>query len=391
MTVASESFDSLPSGSSRRSQWLLRHSWWTLIPWALLWAAVHFWSHGWSWHFFVTGVHALFSPAGLSVYVHHPELQMGPLAFVAAAPFVLFFPGQAGQLTGILAITALGLVAVREIALIAYGAVSRITMQWFASSLLILIVWAEVAAQTEHFDDALAIVSALIGLRLVRQSHPLAAAIMFGLAVDFKPWALPFGLLLLLAARRSWLPAAGLFVVVVAAAWLPFIVADPRTLEALHFGIRVDRDSTLHLIQPTATVTPGWDRYAQAGAAIVLSLIAIWRRQWAAVFTIVFAVRLLLDPGTKNYYDAGLVVGTALFDLITAVGALPFATMAAMLLVYLPSHVLVGLANVRGIIRTIALVGLLAAVVVVPALTRRAPVAAPRRPSSPAQGERSHP
>jgi len=37
-----------------------------------------------SWHFFPTGATALFGPSGLHLYVDHPELQVGPVAFVVA-------------------------------------------------------------------------------------------------------------------------------------------------------------------------------------------------------------------------------------------------------------------------------------------------------------------
>jgi hypothetical protein len=77
------------------------------------------------------------------------------------------------------------------------------------------------------------------------------------------------------------------------------------------------------------------------------------------VIVLVIAVRLLLDPATKNYYDSGLVVATALFDVI-AVGTVPRLTIAAVVLVYLPSYAMYSEPGIRGVLRT---VGLLAIVV----------------------------
>ncbi len=42
------------------------------------------------------------------------------------------------------------------------------------------------------------------------------SAVVLGLAVDFKPWALPFVAIVLIAPRRQWVPGALVWVAVVA-------------------------------------------------------------------------------------------------------------------------------------------------------------------------------
>ncbi len=352
---------------------ILEHRWLVLGAWLILISALHVPQHGWSWHFVPTGVHALFSPAPLSLYAQHPELQMGPLTFVVAAPFVLLLHGVVGEVAGMLLMLAVGLVIVREVRIISVGRDTEPDLRWFVTALLLLSVWAELAVHWGHLDDALAMLGGVVGLRLVREGHPVGAAIAFGLAVDFKPWALPFAVLLFLAPRRQWAAVATACAVVVCAGWLPFILGDPGTLTALKFGIPVDAASTLHLFDSVARTTPRWDRYAQALIAIVVAAIAIWRRRWASVLLIVVAIRLLLDPATKNYYDAGLTVGTAVFDVAAGVGLLPIVTIGSILLVYVPSYALATQPETRGIVRTIGLVLILATTFLAPMRSNSAP------------------
>ena len=60
-----------------------------------MWAWLQSSSAGLSWHFFVSGSRWLLHGLGLNLYAEHPDLQIGPLAFVVAAP--LTFLGEAAQ------------------------------------------------------------------------------------------------------------------------------------------------------------------------------------------------------------------------------------------------------------------------------------------------------
>ena len=337
------------------------YPWVVLSLWTLLIAVLHSPHHGWSWHYFVTGAHSLFGSAPLSLYAHHPELQMGPLAFVAAAPFVLLVHGTIGEVLAMILMLAIGLAIVREIRMVSFQGDVRKDTRWILSGMLLMAAWAELAVHWGHLDDALALLAAVTAIRLLRTGHTLGAATALALAVDCKPWALPFAILLFWSPKRTWLASGAVWVLVVSAAWLPFLLGDPGTLTAIRFGITVDTASTLHLFDAADRATPRWDRYAQVSIALILAGISMWRHRWANVLVIVIAVRLLLDPGTKNYYDAGLLVGTAVFDIAATAGIVPILTITAIALVYLPSYALAAEPSARGIVRTVGLLLILGA------------------------------
>src|ERR1700732_3587157 len=97
-----------------------RATWTRLVPWAGIaaWTAVWVWwqsnPSGLSWHFFVSGTHLLFGGPGLNLYAEHPELQIGPLAFVVAAPLTVL--GEATQPIALLLMTAAGVACLYLIA-----------------------------------------------------------------------------------------------------------------------------------------------------------------------------------------------------------------------------------------------------------------------------------
>ena len=348
----------------RAADWLIAHPWIILVVWSYGVAAAHLPFHGVSWHYFVTAVHSSFSSHPLSIFALHPELQMGPLTFVVTAPFVLIIPGAAGQFAAMSFMVAIGLLAVREIRLIAADRLDQ--RSWLVSSLLIMAVWTELAIYWGHLDDAFALYFGLLGLRLIRTGHPFGAAVALALSVDFKPWTAPLVALLLLAPPRRWIPLGAVWIALVAIVWLPFFFGDPSTAAALHFGIKVDPASTLHLFGVRDSTTPPWVREAQIFGGFAIAALAIWRRRWASVFLIVIAVRLLLDPGTKNYYDAGLLVGAGVLDVALSRIRVPVASIIAFTLVYLPSHLLQHDPPVRGVIRTVALLALIGIALVWP-------------------------
>ena len=345
--------------------YLLQHSWVVLMLWSLGWALFHVADHGWSWHFLVTGSEALFSSTGLDLYVQHPELQMGPLTFIVGAPFALLPQAAAGEAAGIVFILIIGLLVVRELKGIAAGDTEVSTRLWFVSSLIVMLVWTELAVHWVHLDDALALLCTMVGLRLVRSGRVLMSAVVLGLAVDFKPWALPFAAIVLIAPRRRWVPAALVWVAVVALAWAPFVIAFPDTVHVAGFAIPVDPASTLHVFG-AVDGTPAWCRYAQLLGGLVVAVLAIARGRWASVLLVVIALRMLLDPATKTYYEAGLMVGTAVFDLAWAVSAFPIVTVSAFVAVYLPDYAIANAPMVRGMERTTALLASIAVGLLLP-------------------------
>src|ERR1700710_2585969 len=86
-----------------------------LMAWMGLWIVLRCRQPGWSWHYFATGSRILFSRQALDLYATHSELQIGPLALVAAAPFTLVLHGLVGKAAAILVMSAAGLFVLSEI------------------------------------------------------------------------------------------------------------------------------------------------------------------------------------------------------------------------------------------------------------------------------------
>ena len=308
-------------------------------------------SFGWV----VRGAQALISPDPLALYKNHPALQMGPLSIVVGTPFALVQPQALRLLVVVVALTGSGLLVVREIeALLPHGD-ARGRRRWFLTGLAVVAVWAEVAVRNAHLDDVLVMLLAVLALRLIRSEQVVLAAIVFGLAVDSKPWAVPFAALLLLADRRRRIAALAAFTATVLVAWLPFILT-PGTVAALAgFRIPIAPDSTLALFGLSGG-TPPWCRAAQALLGIVLAVVAVRRSRWPAVLMLVVAARMLLDPATRLYYDSGLVVAAAVCDLTATV---PIATAIAVVGV-LGSATLTSVPVLAAVVRTLALLTIIA-------------------------------
>jgi hypothetical protein len=359
---------------------VLRAPWVSLAVWLIAWTAVEIvlsHTHMYSWHYVMTGARVLRSANWFELYGHHPELQMGPLTFLVAEPFALL-PTELGRVVAAAAMAGLGLLIVREIRLIVPPASREDEVRWFALSAVTLVGWLEVAVRFGHLDDAMALLCALVAVRCARSGRLLLAALLLGLAIDFKPWAVPFAAALLIpAGRRRLLTAILVLVVVVGVVWLPFSALDPGASGALRFTIRVDPASTLHLLGVAGSSTPAWCRPAQFALGAILALVAVRRGRWPALLLIVVAVRLLLDPATQPYYDSGLLIGAVVFDLATASTSRPrrsgAATAIVVLLVYLPSYLITGMPDARGVLRTAGLVALLALAVVLRPRPRHLP------------------
>ena len=83
-----------------------------LAAWTALWFAVVQPHGGFSWHYLRTGGELLYAgtgraDGGLSLYAHHPELQMGPVSFLVAGLFNPFSE-SVGQLLAAALMFALG-------------------------------------------------------------------------------------------------------------------------------------------------------------------------------------------------------------------------------------------------------------------------------------------
>ncbi|MEV0568291.1 hypothetical protein [Dactylosporangium sp. NPDC050588] len=313
-----------------------------LTGWTVGWFVIMAWDGGGSWHFFVQGARALADTddairGGLHTYAAAPMLQFGPVALLAALVTI-----PAGAAGGLLIWQVLGAAAgpailwqIRQIGAATRPGLlrdGRLDRRVAAAAVFVLPVWLFLAVGVAHIDDVLALLFAVLALRTAVSRRPVVTGVLLGLAVDAKPWALPFGcVLLLLGDRRAVLTGAAGMATVIAAAWLPFFLADPGTSNALRFTIANTELSALRVLGVHDARTPPWDRPAQAVLGTVAALLA-WRRgRWPAMVLVAVGARVVLDPGTNKYYIAGVVVGAAIWDVLGSRAAWPWWTASACL------------------------------------------------------------
>ena len=282
-----------------------------------------------SLHYFTEAARLLVTggpTGGLHLYGAHPELQFGPASTLTALPLLLVPPALRPPLVAA-ALTGGGLLALRLL----YDLVphrARSHRRLLLAGVPFLLAWSEVAVHAGHLDDVLAVVAGVVALRLLR-SHPGLAAVALAVAVDAKPWALGFAAMLLVVdrahRRRTWL----IWLVLVAAAWVPFVLADPHTLASAHFTIPNTSASALQALGVHDARTPGWDRPLQLVLGCVLGAVLARRGRPEAVLFVVMATRMALDPSTYNYYTSTLLLGAVAVDLLLLTGRRAWVTPTA--------------------------------------------------------------
>jgi hypothetical protein len=318
------------------------------------WGLLSLWTVGWfinmapgggdAWVFFRTGTAALFGepdwfrpPGGLHLYASHPNLQIGPLAF-AVAEVLRHLGPDSGLVVAEVLLTAAGVPLIAMIENLArtirpelreHPRELRLTV--LVGGGAFMIAWVNLAVGYLHLDDGLALILAVLALRAAVARRPVLAGAWVGLATDAKPWALVFAALLLLLPVRDIWRAALAMVAALAAAWLPFYLADPGTMKAAHYTIRNVPASALRALGVTSAKTPSWDRPTQILLGWALGATAIWRRRWAAVILLGAGARIALDPGVHGYYTAGIMVGALIWDTIGARRAWPVWSLLSIL------------------------------------------------------------
>lgn len=331
---------------------------WQLIVFAMLAsAAAHVRGNGLTWHYVVTGTDELFSAQGLHLYADHPEIQMGPLTLVAVSPLVFLGHSVIARGLGMAVLAAVGLLCLRECERLAGTTLTSARKRTFLiAGLLFAPVWIEIAVHWEHPDDALALLCSLLSLRFALANRHIAAAVILGLAVDFKPWAAALVSIGFILESRKLPRFLGTFALTVTAMWLPFLLGDPHTMRMTTFAISNSPSSVLRVLGVTDAKTPHWCRQAQLIGGAVVSSILVKRGRWAGVLAAAVSVRMFLDPANKNYYTGGLLLGTVLFDIALASTFVPWSTICGFVLVYLPSYVFASLPHIQGILTAIGLV-----------------------------------
>lgn len=307
--------------------------WWYRAPLllcAVVLQVVLYSNSGYSWHFFadsgtlLLGGHppGMSLPGGLHLYANYPQLQFGPLTLVAV---VILMPVTAtgGWMiaTWLMTLAGLAILYLVEYLTRVAGPTGTATSWATVPTMLIgggsfLLSWELLAVHFGHLDDVLALVLLATTAVAVAQRDPILAGIALGLAVDAKPWALACAALLLALPRRTWWRALAVAALAIGLAWLPFVLADPRTLHAASFTIANVPASGLRALGVRTPTTPSWDRLAQIGSGCLLGAIAVLRGRWQAVLALGIGARIALDPSVYTYYTAGLALGLLHWDLV---------------------------------------------------------------------------
>jgi hypothetical protein len=346
--------------------------------WAALWFALVERHGGVSWHFLRTGAQLLFGAptGGLALYANHPELQIGPVSFVAAA---LFTPLQAGtgELVAEGVMSALGLwmlVLVGRTAALHYLGTGmnhrRLQQRILIAGLAFIPMWVEVSVRFAHLDDVLALFFTTLAVHALVSGRTAATAVFLALAVDSKPWALAFLPLLLALPKAEWRRAVLLTVGLIGIAWLPFYLGNAHSFAAARFTIPNQPDSALRWLGVHDPATPIWDRPVQISLGLLLGSLAVWRGRWPAVVLLGADARIALDPSVYTYYGASILLGTLIWDAVGQRRLVPWYSWVALISLY-GSTLLVPSASARGLIRLAFAVLSAACVLLWPARSRR--------------------
>ncbi|NNC93483.1 MAG: hypothetical protein HKN80_13430 [Acidimicrobiia bacterium] len=288
--------------------------------------------HATAWHFFEEATDLLLSERGLHLYADRPDLQFGPLSIVAALPLTAL--GRAGSWAAMVLFSAVGIGIVWVLA----DSVRRIRPELdkeafervvLFAGVLFLVVWGDVAVRTAHIDDAITIAATAAAVNAIVRGRPWWAVVGLAVAGAAKPWGLLFApLAAVLPGTRRWVRVL-LVAGVAGLTWIPFVIAEPGTLDASSFEIANELSSSLRALGVSAATTPGWVRPVQLIGGTALAAALVWRGRWTAAVMAGVAVRLLIDPAANRYYTVGLVFGMLLFDLIRRPERLPWTALGA--------------------------------------------------------------
>ena len=318
-----------------------------------VWLAISVWTAGWgwnrhdpsgiSWHFFSGGVRWLFGARGLHLYADHPDLQIGPLAFLVVQALSPLPPATQRVVAQVL-MTAVAPLLLVILAPLVGGTPARRRVRLLLSGLVLAPAWTVLSVRWMHLEDALALLLSVLAVRwvalAVRAGGPRWAAsaggLALGAAMAAKPWTVGFVPILLVLPVRELLPAAGTSVALAAAAWGPFLVADTATIAAFHPLLGVSDSSGLWTLGYRGTQVPAWDRTVQLILAPVAAAAVALRRRWPGVLLAAIAVRLALDPQDIGYYAAGAVLAALVFDLLATDSTLPWAGLVTAVVFWQP-------------------------------------------------------
>ncbi len=317
-----------------------------------------------SWHYLKQGEQLLFGQVGgggLALYANHPELQIGPVSFLAAGLFAPF--SGVGEKLAEGAMSGLGLwmvVLIGRAAADHYLGTGtnhkRLQQRVLIAGAAFIPMWVEVSVRFAHLDDVLALFFTTLAVRSLVRGQATATGVFLALACDSKPWAVAFLPLLLALPKGTWLRSAAWTFGLVGIAWLPFYLGNMHTMAAAHFTIPNQPASSLRWFGANDPVTPWWDRPAQMALGLGLGALAVRRGRWAAVVLLAADARIVLDPSVYTYYNASVLLGTLIWDAIGQRRLVPWVSWIALISLY-GSVLIVPSDSTRGLIRLAFAVG----------------------------------
>jgi hypothetical protein len=303
-----------------------------LAAWTVWWAWRMWPDSGVSWHFSVDGARLLLHGSGLNIYADAPWLQTGPLSLAVAA-LLSPLPAGVGKSVALVAMTAAGPLLIAALAPMVAPAGRRRRM--LLAAIVLIPAWTVLSVRWGHLDDVLAMIFAVMALRAVSADRPVLAGVTLAAAVAAKPWAIGFvPLLLVLPGGR--LRAAATAAAGTVLAWAPFVLANPRTLGALHPPIGLSPASGLHTLGARGALVPAWGRTAQLLLSPAAAVLAVLTRGLPGVLLVSVAVRLALDPKDNAYYIGSAALAAVVFDLLGTSWTIPWTTLGTVIVFWQP-------------------------------------------------------
>ena len=313
------------------------------------------------WNQFVATGRSMFAHTGWSVFARNHDVQTGPISLAAAR--ILAVTARNGFVACALLCMMLGVFVLRTLVNSSadLNDERQRTMLTIVGGSLLLFSWAKLGGYG-HLDDAMVLAAGVTSTAMMRANRKWPAAILLGLSIAVKPWAIVL-LPITLCRRGSWRQRLGgpaLSAAIGGVIWAPFIVFAPDTLKSMRPTVNLASDSVLRIFGATSDDIPASLRTAQLLAALAVATIVAWRGHTGGVLLAAIAVRLGMDPGTWAYYTPGLVVGALVWDAYESRRKLPWVTIAASLLL-LPSWI-VPSDEARACLRLLACVAAVAVV-----------------------------
>jgi hypothetical protein len=288
----------------------------------------------------------------------HPQPLMGPIAILTRAPFV-----AAGHLFGVGSLASYRLGAIP--CLIAAGLLGVVLLRTFApasrrgaaSIVVVLLAVASPAATSAvelgHPEEVLCAALSVLAVVAAMRSRVVATAVLLGLALATKQWAVIAvpPAVLAVAPRYRWRVAAGA-AGLAALLTLPQVLADPSGFASVSQHAATATNDTFvqswwYLVGHTL---PGWLARSTHPlivlAAFPLTVLA-YRRGLRAddalpLLALLFLVRCVLDPVDNYYYHLPLLLALLAWD-VKMRRQLPFASLAATLCLIVTNSFLDGM------------------------------------------------